>query len=808
MSFNLGSAEGHISMDYDGTGASRAKSDMDDLQSKSARGEAALSGAAGAMGKAGLVIAGGLALAVNSAADFEQRLSAIEAVSGATGKEMDAISAKALQLGKDTAFSATESAQAMEELIKAGLTVDEVLNGAADATVNLAAAGEIDLPQAATIASNAMNQFNLAAKDMPHVADLIAGAANASAIDVSDFGLSMQQAGATANLVGLSFDDLAAAIAIMGNAGIRGSDAGTSLKTMLSNLQPTTEKQIGLMTDLGIITKDGSNRFFDAAGNIKSMSDIAGVLSNSLKGMSKQQKAAALETIFGSDAIRAAAIIANEGSKGFDKMADSMGKVTAQEVAEKRLDNMRGSLEQLKGSLETAGIMIGQVFLPGVRAAVDQLNEWLGVFLELSPETQRWVGIIAAATAGVLLLAAGVIKAGLAITNFARGLSAVSALLAANPVILVAAALIALGVAFVIAYQRSQEFKDFIDSQVFPIFEPLKALVMSLVDAIVQNWPKILATAKQVWGEIGPTVMQALKVVVGLISINLALMVAQIKIALALIQMIWDKWGDEIILIVKTLWKILGPMIRAGLRTIQGIIDLVMGILTGDWSRAWNGIKNILGGAVDSMKAQVKGAMEALKLIMKLAFSALVNIVTSGGSLIVSAVKAIPGKIQALVGLFVAAGKAIINGLVDGFKSATGFAGDVASGIWDVLRGMINSAIDSINASLEFSIDTPGPGSVGVNPPDIPRLARGAVITKPTMAIVGEGRDNEWVMPEGRLPEFFAAWLKEQGIDATLNGDRGRDGKGHTIVINNPEPERGSDSLVLTLNQLTVAGVL
>ena len=346
--------------------------ETDRAAKKSSSGWTSLSKAV-KVGVAGMVLAVGafIGASINAAAEFESRMSAIGAVSGATAGEMDLLREKALQLGADTSFSASEAASAMEELVKAGVSVEGVLNGAADATVALAAAGEIALPEAAAIAANAMNQFNLAAEDLPHIADLIAGAANASAIDVSEFGMSMSQAGAVANLVGLSFDDTALAITAMGNAGIKSSDAGTSLKTFLTNLVPSTDKASGLMADLGIITKEAGNRFFDASGEVKSMADISDVLAESLAGMSREQQIATLNTLFGSDAIRAAAIIAGEGAAGFKKLSDQVGKVTAAEVAAERMDNLKGSVEQLKGSVETLMIQVGSKFTPFLRDAAD-----------------------------------------------------------------------------------------------------------------------------------------------------------------------------------------------------------------------------------------------------------------------------------------------------------------------------------------------------------------------------------------------------------------------------------------------------
>lgn len=488
-SYDLGTARGRI--DIDTSGADRALTGVAAKQGAVTRGSAASSAALRTTGFAlagvGVAAVAGFGIAVKTAASFEKGISAVAAVSGATEAQLELIRKKALQLGADTTFSAGEAAGAMEELVKAGLTVDEVLNGAADATVALAAAGEIDLPQAATIAANAMNQFNLAAGDMAHVADLIAGAANASAIDVSDFGLSMQQAGATANLVGLSFDDLAVAIAAMGNAGIRGSDAGTSLKTFLANLQPTTEKQIGLMTELGLVTEDGGNKFFTAAGKVKPMAEIAGVLAEALEGQTEQQKALTLETIFGSDAIRAAAIIANTGKKGFEDLAGAMGKVTAEEVAAKRLDNFSGSMEQLKGSLETLLIQIGTPFLGALRAIVDGLTSFLNLLSGVPEPIQRMVAFIVLGSSALI----GLLGVMILVVNFIRQLRATLALLQlgsflTNPVLLAIVAIAALVAGLVLLYQHSKRAREIMDG-IFEFFLPAIQATQRFVENFVEQ---------------------------------------------------------------------------------------------------------------------------------------------------------------------------------------------------------------------------------------------------------------------------------------------------------------------------------
>src|SRR5690606_7381956 len=170
------------------------------------------------------------------------------------------------------------------------------------------------------IAANAINTFGLAGRDMERVANLVAGAANASAISVQDFAFSLSQSGAVARTVGLSFDDLAVAIAALGREGLKGSDAGTSLRTMLLRLQPSTKEATEEMRRLGIITADGANKFFTAEGRVRSMAEVADVLREATQGMTEAQRLASLQIIFGTDAIRAAAIFARQGADGVNEM--------------------------------------------------------------------------------------------------------------------------------------------------------------------------------------------------------------------------------------------------------------------------------------------------------------------------------------------------------------------------------------------------------------------------------------------------------------------------------------------------------
>ena len=312
--------------------------------------------------------------AVKNYSDFTAQLSQIKAVTGLDAEAMDAVKEKALELGADTQFSSTEAAQGMTELLKAGVSVKDVLGDASQAALDLAAAGQLSLPEAAEIMSTAMNAFHMA--DATHAADILVGAANASATGVQELKYSLSAVSAVAAGVGMSFDDTNTALAVFANNGLKGSDAGTSLKTMLMNLSPQTKQATEEMQRLGLLTDEGTSKFFDQEGHLRSLSDIAGLLQDHLSGLTDEEKMNALSTMFGSDAIRGGMIMLREGAKGVKDMNAAMKDITAHETAKVAMDNLRGSLLRLKSAWENLTIkLLDHGVGDGLRGFTEELGK-------------------------------------------------------------------------------------------------------------------------------------------------------------------------------------------------------------------------------------------------------------------------------------------------------------------------------------------------------------------------------------------------------------------------------------------------
>lgn len=306
---------------------------------------------------------------------FQAQLDSLQALTGISDSERQQMRKLALDVGQSTKYNALESVQGEEELAKAGLSTKTIKHGGLEASLNLATAGDMGLTDSANLMSNALNGYKKDNMTAAQAANYLAGAANASSADLMDIKFGLGAVGSVADGAGLSLKQTAAGLALFSNNALQGQDAGTSFKTMLLNLSPQTDKAAALMQRFGIITKDGSNQFFDAKGNAKDLADIADVLQKKLAGLTRKERSDALKKMFGTDAVRAANILYKSGANGVREMYTEMSKVTALDVARKKMDNAQGAVEQLSGAFETLQIIGAETALPLVKKAANGLGD-------------------------------------------------------------------------------------------------------------------------------------------------------------------------------------------------------------------------------------------------------------------------------------------------------------------------------------------------------------------------------------------------------------------------------------------------
>ena len=371
------------------------------------------------------------AVAVNLA--FDKQMSGVQAVTGATADEMERLREAAIRAGQATAFSATDAATAEAELAKAGIQTADIVGGALSGSLSLAAAGQLDLADAATISAQAMNTFGLAGRDVNHIADVLSAGANKSAADVGQLGDALRQGGLVAEQTGLSLEDTVGVLSAFADRALVGSDAGTSLKTMLQRLTPQSQQAADAMDKLGI-------HAYDAKGNFVGLAAFAQNLKTSMQRLTPEARNAAMAVIFGSDAVRGANVLYDLGAQGVNSYTKAVNdNGAASRMAATQMDNLAGDLEQLKGSVETALIQSGSD-ANGVLRDMVQAGTGVVNFIGSLPGPLLVTGAAAATMAGGFLIAAPRIVA-------------VNEALAANPKLAAAArgGLMALGPAFAVA---------------------------------------------------------------------------------------------------------------------------------------------------------------------------------------------------------------------------------------------------------------------------------------------------------------------------------------------------------------------
>ena len=352
----------------------------------------------------GLILAG-VGLAVKAYAEFDEQMSKVQAATHASTDEMAQLREAAIQAGADTAFSAKEAGQAIEELSKAGVSTSDILNGGLSGALALAAAGSMEVADAAELAATAMVQFKLSGSDIPHVADLLAAGAGKAQGSVQDLGMALKQGGLVAASMGMSVDETVGSLAAFASAGLLGSDAGTSLKTALLMLANPSKQAAGTMAELGI-------KAYDASGHFVGMSALAGNLQAALGGLTQEQRNAALATIFGSDAIRVANILYQQGASGIDewtqKVNDSGYAAITASISQ---NNLKGDIEKLTGSIDSVFIKSGSGMNDMLRKMAQGANNLVDAIGSIPAPILATATSIAGVIGGLALLGGGLLMA-------------------------------------------------------------------------------------------------------------------------------------------------------------------------------------------------------------------------------------------------------------------------------------------------------------------------------------------------------------------------------------------------------------
>lgn len=520
----------------------------------------------GGVGNAALDVAGGglvalgagLATAVDAAGEFEAGMNNFASVAGGAlaqaGFSLDDVKAKALDLGAVTQFSAAQAQDAMINLAKGGVPVADIMGQATDATLALAAAGSLELGPAADIVSKQLGVWGETGVTAAQVADQLAQAANASTVDVDELAMGLANVSGTAKVAGVDFGDLTQTMALIAPGFSSAADAGTSLKTMISRLQPETKPAIAAMTELGLYTKETGSVFYDAQGNFIGMEAAAQKLHDATAGLSEAQRVQAFNTIFGSDAIRAAAAIANAGGDGFRNMGDAM--LAAGSAAEQSAIKQQGfafAFDSMKGTIETLQIVIGSALLPVLTSLIGTMTDGIN---------------------GVLAFAQGILSANDPLAAL------VTAVTAAVP-----------GFAEVVAAAQ----------QVWPVLQQVATAAQPLIDMLGANLVPILGAVATVLGG-------AMLIALGGIVAGFVAAVAPIAALVAGLALLYAAFTSNFMGIQTIVTSVLGAVLSIVMSVGSQIVSFWTAngaSIMASAQAAWSGLQALVSSALAGVMAVV-----------------------------------------------------------------------------------------------------------------------------------------------------------------------------------------------------------
>lgn len=561
----------------------------------------------------------GMGVAVTkTAADFESAMNRVSISTNATGDTFKQLSALAREIGRETVFSASTAADAIDMLAKSGVSVEDILGGAARAAVDLAAAAGSELDPAAAAITDSMAQFKLTVQDLPRIVNGITGAVNESKLDFSDFTMAIGQAGGVAANLGVTFEDFNTVLAATSPLFASGSDAGTSFKTFLQRMVPTTKKAAEAMAQYGLT-------FHDASGAMKPMADIAQMLQDKLGGLSDAAKSEVLSTIFGTDSMRTAIALMDQGANGLDNIAAKIAATDAAAQSAKRMEGLNGQLEQLGGAFEEVAIAIGESgLLETVTEVVRAVASVMEKVAALNPAILQAGLIFAglAAAIGPVLMAVGALVSGwgalltaLGTGGVLAGLGAALASIAAVALPVVAV-LGAIGLA-IFAFRDELEpiLRSFgeavmaaIGPAIPPLVEALKSAFTSLGSvvsaAVTLLAPVVKFLAEAFIGAFGPIILTVLRTFVAALTGAFEIVGQTFRVLGALLRGDWS-----------TAWNAAGSLVMSVVRAIGRIIEAVFPGITQNVARMVSGVAGWLQGKLfDVLKSvidKVKGVSDA-----------------------------------------------------------------------------------------------------------------------------------------------------------------------------------------------------
>ena len=670
--------------------------------------------------------------AVKTAADFDSGMSRVSAISGATGGDLDALREKAREMGSKTKFSASEAASAMEYMAMAGWKREDMLGGI-EGVMNLAAASGEDLATTSDIVTDALTAFGLSASDSGHFADILAAASSNANTNVSMMGETFKYCAPIAGALGFSAEDTAEAIGLMANAGIKSSQAGTALRTIMNNLS-------GDVTICGSAIGEVTVATTNADGSMRDLSDILADCRTAFAGLSESEKANAAESLVGKNAMSGFLALMNAGEGDINKLSTAIANCDGKsaEMAATMQDNLEGQLTILKSQLEELAISFGELLMPAIRQIVTWIQGFVDKLNSMDEGTRKVVITIAllAAAIGPVLIVIGKVMSAVGtimtivpklagvINTVKTAFAALNTTMLANPIVLIIAAIAALVAAFIYLWNTNEKFRQFwID-----LWENIKEIAIACWEAISkflsEAWEAIKSTASTVWNgikdffsglwdgikEIFTTVVNAISSFLQTAWTTIQTVASTVWNAIsAFFSTIWNGIKTTISTVVTAIQTFL----TTAWNTIKTVITTVLTALQTAVTTIWNGIKSVITTVVNAIRTAVTTAWNNIKSAVTTAANAIKTGVSNAFNAMLSGIKSICGNVYSVVKSGFDKAISFVKGLASqAFKWGADFIGGIVNGIKSMIGKVgeaVTSVAEKIKSILHFSVPDEGP---------------------------------------------------------------------------------------------------
>lgn len=678
-------------------------------------------------GIAGLGVA-----AVKTTADFDSEMSKVSAISGATGTDLDKLRGKAREMGAKTKFSASEAAQGMQYMAMAGWKTQDMMDGL-EGIMNLAAASGEDLASTSDIVTDALTAFGLSAKDSSHFSDILAAASSNANTNVSMMGETFKYAAPVLGSLGYTAEDAALAIGLMANAGIKSSQAGTSLRGAITNLAKPTDTVAAAMDKYGISLTDSS-------GKMLSLRELMEQLRQKLGGLSEAEQAQAAAALFGKEAMSGMLAIINGSDKDFEKLAGAIDNCdgSSEKMANTMNDNLQGQITILMSQLQELAISFGEILMPKIRDIVTHIQNFvdkLNAMDEGQKETILRIGMFVAALAPMLMglgkvitfsanvsralgtLSAGLVKAGGFSGVFTKALGLIT-----SPAAIVVGVIAAITAVIIHLWNTNEDFRNTITAiwqKIKDAFTTFAAGISERLSALGITFSDVTSAIKTIWDGFCNLLAPVLEAAFSTIAIAL-------QTAFNVILGIWDvfsavfsgDWSgawEAVKGIFSSIWDGLKEYFSTIIGAVKGVADVFLGWFGTNWETVWNGVKTFFEGIWNGISSFFEGIWNGISTFCTTVWNGIVTNVTAFCttvhdtiSTIFNAVKdvvsnvweTIKNVVQVAIMFIVEVIKAAFELITVPFRFIWENCRDTIINVWETIKSAVQTAINFVKDNI------------------------------------------------------------------------------------------------------------